>query len=305
MAPNSPTRDGYTKTGKTLRQIRRYYALKDSSKRQKTEEESIKRKRSPDDEKLSKRIAAELKVQQDANEKRYAQQRSNESPTSPPPSALPAPIVKRAEKDGGPVFIAEPLSTEAKSVKSAKSVKNDQAPERQLPSRYIESPDIGRFAFVISIICLTLAVTYTLAWIIVMASSDQVSYNLKEGPEHRTNWKTLRWVGATSLILIVIIPIWYIQRSRFKISMLTLIGMTVCILSYTICYVITIVEFVRHKDQVVPYHLLIILTVVYTISILMVFTFMVKHVISLLRTRIDERSHETEGHHWSQYLSPK
>ena len=117
MSFNQAPKTGYTKSGKSLKAIRRYYALMNQ------------KQKSPDDDKLSKRIAAELKTQQEANERRS--KRESSIPLMDHPTETPEPhrlIV--SPKETGPVFIAPtPTPTEAvksdlapKSVKSLKSV---------------------------------------------------------------------------------------------------------------------------------------------------------------------------------------
>lgn len=93
MSDYSPP-PGKTKTGKSLKAVRRYYALKAQRERE------SQRKRSPDEEKLSKRIARELNKQQEAIEKRS--RRTNKPMPTGPDVALTV-------QNEGPVFVAEPL----------------------------------------------------------------------------------------------------------------------------------------------------------------------------------------------------
>lgn len=138
-------RQGYTKTGKSLKAVRRYYALKNANRQRRSppEEENrqqrddsdvIKRKKSRTEEKLSKRIAAELKVQQEANERRAANVTKSTSFNLTPTdrSALPvnvAAVYQQGKQTGGPIFVlendgqAEPTSPD-RSPKSAKSVRS-------------------------------------------------------------------------------------------------------------------------------------------------------------------------------------
>jgi hypothetical protein len=95
---NTSTKTGYTRSGKSLKAIRRYYAQLNQ-----------KGRRSPDEDKLSRRVAAELKTQQDANEKRSRREvgqtyMGSEQVTAR--SELPPLLV--SAKESGPVFIAPP-----------------------------------------------------------------------------------------------------------------------------------------------------------------------------------------------------
>lgn len=73
------TEQATTKTGKSLKQVRRYYAQKNAKGKKTidksnegTQQQKGMRKKTVEDDKLSRRIAVELKTQQDANEKRNA-----------------------------------------------------------------------------------------------------------------------------------------------------------------------------------------------------------------------------------------
>lgn len=96
---NPGAKAGFTRSGKSLKSVRRYYALLNQQK-----------VRAQDDDKLSKRIALELKTQQDANEKRSRREvvqplmADSEIPTerSEMPNLMVSPKVT------GPVFIAQP-----------------------------------------------------------------------------------------------------------------------------------------------------------------------------------------------------
>lgn len=131
---NPAPKAGYTKTGKSLKAVRRYYALMNQQKQ-----------KSPDEDKLSKRIAAELKTQQDANEKRSRREIGQPlllTDQSTERSDLPAGVMV-SPKDTGPVFIAptapsqppqqqqqqftdgyKTIDQSGKSVKSYKSIRN-------------------------------------------------------------------------------------------------------------------------------------------------------------------------------------
>lgn len=118
MNTNQSVKAGYTRTGKSLKAVRRYYALLNQNKQ-----------KSPDDEKLSKRIAVELKTQQDANEKRSKREGNLVDQTTERSELTDGVVV--SPKNNGPVFVlptATPLLegtnsiySPVKSLKSAKS----------------------------------------------------------------------------------------------------------------------------------------------------------------------------------------
>lgn len=114
MSTNLPPRPGYTRTGKSLKAVRRYYAL-------------LNQKKSPEEGTLSKRIAAELKTQQDANEKRSKRMVANDEPIPEPPTPPNPSSVSQKEGTGFVAPLMESTGSNTvnyKSTKSNKSVKS-------------------------------------------------------------------------------------------------------------------------------------------------------------------------------------
>lgn len=110
---NPGAKAGYTKSGKSLKAVRRYYALLNQQQQ---------KSRSPEEDKLSKRIALELKTQQDANEKRSKRdgQPLLEAPTER--SELPGVLV--SAKETGPVFLGPPASVPATKSTAQDAIKS-------------------------------------------------------------------------------------------------------------------------------------------------------------------------------------
>lgn len=117
MSYNPAPKTGFTKTGKSLKAVRRYYALMNQ------------KQKSPDEDKLSKRIAAELKTQQDANEKRSKREGSIPLMEQSTTDRAESPRLIVSPKETGPVFIAPtPTPTEAsKSAQAPKSIKSSKS----------------------------------------------------------------------------------------------------------------------------------------------------------------------------------
>jgi len=92
-------KEGNTKSGKSLKALRRYYALKNSQKEQ-------KEAKTAEDDKLSRRIANELKAQQEAIQKRLGSPAGKDASGNPGQIPLPEGVVM-SPKQSGPVFVTE------------------------------------------------------------------------------------------------------------------------------------------------------------------------------------------------------
>lgn len=127
---NQP-KTGYTKTGKSLKAVRRYYALMNQGKSPK----------SPEEEKLSKRIAAELKTYQDANEKRSKREMQSSVPlmeqATDMPRSMPTAIII-SPRDTGPVFIS-PTAPPPPAAAAEKSVKSHGNNNQNVDARSMKS----------------------------------------------------------------------------------------------------------------------------------------------------------------------
>lgn len=184
-----------------------------------------RKKKSSDDEKLSKRIAAELKVQQEANKKRNRQSGNFENePTER--SALPIMIQPR---EVGPTFVTSP-----KSVKSAKSAAIvTQIAEN--PTNYIHN--FGNTANGCLVACFLLGFIYTIAWIYYSV----VSRNWLPADIEQASVNSIKWIAITSIAMIVLVPIWFAARHRFGVALLSLLSMIACSVSLLVHLVYYIV----------------------------------------------------------------
>lgn len=236
-----PARPGYTKTGKSLKAVRRYYALKEASKKKRTPErrelareeedkmrreeralnQSVsKRKRSPDDDFLSKRIANELRVQQEANERRVRSP-SNYMLAQTERSALP--IVVVSPKETGPIFVRPENPQSPKSAKSIKSVKsaslNVQLATDSLIGTNNTSPTSMGCVFTLVVIALVYVITYAIMLIETFKSSKPKP----QSPD--STLKSMGWLAANSVGVLVASSFWLIERKQLKhaVSSLTLL----------------------------------------------------------------------------------
>lgn len=180
MGDYSP--NGRTKTGKSLKAVRRYYALKDAERKKATSPQQdepnsprksnenddnrlqkSKRKRSPDDG-LSKRIANELRVQQDAIEMRSKRYPNKLEAQLTERSALP-PIIIQPKEVGGPIFVTEPLNI-TKSTKSLKSMTNVIPMKTDNDSNEAVSLNTKNVCITFVIMCVFIGAIYLATWII-------------------------------------------------------------------------------------------------------------------------------------------
>lgn len=330
-----PQRPGYTKTGQSLKAVRRYYALKDQANRRKRSPDredrdedrivreekasaSAKRKRSPDDDKLSKRIAAELKVQAEANEKRS--QRQSGAVLSPTErSDLPLIVQPR---EAGPTFItATNDANDVAPIKSvvlpAKSAKSNRSAGIQLATTPAELPEINISNFGSTskgclITCIVLAFSYIATWLLMII----VDKNLKssETDERDPSFQLIAWLAMGSVLPLIAIPYWFLLRNHLMHAigcLFLMIMSTVNVIIYII-YTIIIHSPPTPNTKVTSHYinednpLNFWLSITYMVLHLVSTSFMIKQLMNIVKGQIKERSNgkPAEDQPMSLYLSP-
>lgn len=331
-----PPRPGYTRTGKSLKAVRRYYALKDQSSRKKRTPDredkdedkqnrddrysaSAKRKRSPDDDKLSKRIAAELKVQAEAIEKRS--QRQIGIPIAPTErSELPVIVQPR---EAGPIFTTalneanEEATTPYKSaVLPAKSAKSNKSTGAQLATTPAEIPDIDPYQTGLTskgclVTCLVYALTYLATWLLMILEN----YNSKTKDKNEgKSFQSIAWLAISSFLVIIAVPYWLYLRNYMRHAIGSLIFMVLStgnIIVYTIYTIVVNAPGPSDKkdhqyineDNPLNFWLSITYLVFHIASL----SFMIKQLLNLVYGQIKERSGGKVGdqdQQMSLYLAP-
>lgn len=306
-------KEGYTKSGKSLKAVRRYYALQNEAKRE------AERAKAATEDKLSKRIAAELKTHQEANQKRL-QSPTGEPATSPPTiqggqiigaemkpsnmneappterSGLPDGVVMSPKQTGGgPVFMpAEAVARKsAKSVKSAKSTRSATG----TGYRYIEGDrysGISQFenyslGCLIGLACVFLAAfLYTFVDKLDTRRTAMLEIDFE-----------VKWLGYTSIFVLLAAIYWVYKRNQFFHAIL---GLIVLILS-CVSSVILLATSRHYKTPVeagkksvfdMDVHIVFFAIIGYFISQLLVIALMILHIIGLLSRQITERSVRTD-----------
>lgn len=258
-----PPRPGYTKTGKSLKAVRRYYALRDANKKKRAQERrendredadksrkdeqrnqnqsQSKKRRSPDDDFLSKRIANELRVQQEANEKR-GRQLNSYLMASTDRSSLP--VIAVNPREVGPVFMTktENIVPRAKSSKSIKSVgDNGLASISTIPVNNI-SPSWMGCVFAVVVIALVYVITYA-----IMAA-ESLSASAPQNGSPDASMKSMGWLAASSLIVIVASSFWLVERKQF-IQALTCLMLFIMSTSSLIVYIVYSIVIIKPDDS--------------------------------------------------------
>lgn len=325
---NPPTRPGYTKGGKSLKAVRRYYALKESSRKKRSPETkdeedqdrprrgdrsppSSRRKRSPDDDKLSKRIAVELRTQQEANEKRAKHQPvKHVSPTD-----RPGPEIIHQPQETGPVFLVEnqePIRQpkSAKSVRSLKSVKSlaSSAPTTNQNQTYVFS--IGFTAIGCVMTCLIIALVFMITWLF-MFLTERNRYGNGSGIVRESSLNSISWLAATSILVVLAVPYWLKSKSVFRHA---LVCLTLMILStFSIILYIFFSLFPAEGSGRQPYFkrpnpLGDCLSMTFLIYHLLSVSFMTRQLLNLVSGQIGEKSADRATEQplmMSQYLAPR
>lgn len=321
MSDYSP-RQGYTRTGKSLKAVRRYYALKGERKRRNSppegspeednnrEQTYSRRKRGADDDKLSKRIAAELRNQQEVNEKLN---RTGISNAVTDRSALP--IVVTA-KETGPTFTTPKVEpTPVKSVKSTKSARSLKTPGTIAniadtgSTRVNVVHDFNSTATGCTVACFMIALVYISTWVLMVIVFRKRVLDAKD--EQLSTMRTIRWLALTSLFVIVAVPYWSLQKGQLRHALVCLTFMILSIISLAVYIVYNLL--IEKQPVRQPHHYLsdrdslnFWLPLTYLILHLSAIGFMFKHSLGLIYKQIEEKeSQKTSETHMSQYLAPK
>lgn len=329
-----PPRPGYTRTGKSLKAVRRYYALKDQSNRRKRSPDkedrdevrpnredrysaSAKRKRSPDDDKLSKRIAAELKVQAEAIEKRSLRQVG--MPLAPTDrSELPYIVQPR---ETGPTFITPvtetnegPTAPYKSVVKSAKSAKSNRSDGLLLATGELPDMDVyqsGPTSRGCLVTCIVYAFTYVATWLLMLA----VKYNSKTKDKKEEKSKhSISWLAISSFLVIIAVPYWFHLRQYLRHAIGSLIFMVLSTANVIVYMIYSIIinaptpDNTKAKQYVNEDNPLNFwLSISYLVFHLASLSFMIKQLLSLVYGQIKDRSGGRVGdqdQQMSLYLAP-
>lgn len=327
-----PPRPGYTRSGKSLKAVRRYYALKDQERakhkrspnredrdrdreqdREQDENRTLstsKRKRSPDDDKLSKRIAAELKVQAEANEKRTLRQAG--MPVAPTErSDLPIIIQPR---EAGPTFVTAPNENEAtpaiksavKSVKSGKSGKSVVT----LPQLVADMSPTSKGCLLTNLV---FALVYLTTYVLMLIIDNFLrAKEFRHKSTKYSSFVSIRWLAIASFLVLVAVPYWFLAKhkvvhaiSSMIIIVLSAVNLIVNIV-YTILLHLPLFELQEsvniYKKDPLDFWLPIVYLVVHITAI----GLMIRQLVILMSGQLIDKSRGkvVEEAHMSMYLSP-
>lgn len=320
---STPPKPGYTKTGKSLKAVRRYYALKEGARNRRSPENkdedeqhrsdrspSSRRKRSPDDDKLSKRIQAELETQREAIEKR-----AKNSPMKLQPERSPTTQIIHKPKESGPLFVAEsePTPRPASSGKSTKSYKSYRSNGSYNPTEPNMTFvfDIGVTATGCITTCFIFALVFIITWIFMLAA-DRNRFDTALGVLKQTSLKVVGWLAATSILVVLAVPYWFWCRNTFKHA---LVSLTLMILS-TFCIIVQVFSAFLSDDYKssssnkvyfpTPNPLCVCLSLTYLLYHVISVSFMTQQLLNLVSRQIGEKSAERNADQlqMSQYLAP-
>lgn len=316
---NPKPKPGYTKTGKSLKAVRRYYALKNAdrqgSPKKSRDEEDVKRK---SDDKLSKRIAVELKVQADANEKRS--RRSNKSSTSPTPST---PIIV-SPKETGPVFIAERPVKSLKSSKSIKSTKSTRSVRSigtiaQIIEYLGATVEYGPFSLGCVFASALIGLAYIFGWGL-MTLFDSMKEKSDVNKVH-DGLPVALYLAVVSVFVVFTCFFWLSYRyssAQALISLIVMLISTLCVGAYIIYASITKVSQTKllpdqpnaqalTNSRAERDNLIFVLSITYFCMLLVSSGMMIKQVISLMYTPMKDRSKDkvTDVPQMSVFLAPQ
>lgn len=312
---NPKPKTGFTKSGKSLKAVRRYYAQKNADRQRspkKSREEDNTRRRSPTDDKLSKRIAAELKVQADANEKRSrrATGKSSTDATSPNSPIIISP------KETGPVFIAE---TPTKSVKSAKSIKSTKSQKSigtmaQFFDYLSSAVNFGPFSLGYVFAAAIIGIVYIFSWIL-MKVFDSMDRKI-DVTKIREGLPAVLYLAVVSIFVVLTCLFWLAYRNRFThavISLIVIMISTICIGAYIIYASVTRTGDAKQplqpassSTQAERDNLIFLTSITYFCVLLVTLGMMIKQVISLMytSTNYESKNRTNEAPQMSVFLAP-
>lgn len=227
-----PPRPGFTKSGKSLKAVRRYYAMlnagKDPNKNVEPPGKDVvpspmdqtntvpkNKVKSPRDDQLTNRIADELKSQKNANVMRGVE--LSTAPTER--SGLPM-----AQQAGQPAFQTVPKAKSAKSIKSTTSVKS-----------LAWNSDSGPITSGVVMACFMIGLVYIVAWISTLF--------LKRKPGDDNQHNLLTWPGITSVAVIVaslLHMFWKTNCIAVTVSLIISFGSTLSLVAYIILEVVVL-----------------------------------------------------------------
>lgn len=278
---------GYTRSGKSLKAVRRYYALLNAAKRGEG---------SPDEDKLSKRIAAELRTQQNANEKRGA---FDNSPTDR--SALPTVIM--SPKETGPVFIAP--NTSAKSIKSAKSAKSagviGQITDGQPGQRF----ELSQLQMYYVVITMFLAVNLTIAWFSqlffrYLLKKLKPNEYLEINNAAEDTYFFTQMLGMASVVTTLALIYWLFLRHRLAHAIINLLAIVASATLIAYAVIIYIENRSTAKSKLYYWeindHIMFYLSVSYLILHILLISLMIRQVMHNYYERVREKSIDKSIH---------
>lgn len=321
------TREGFTRTGKSLKAVRRYYALKNearrrengSDERNKKSQEApsgSKKRRSPDDDKLSKRIAAELKVQKEANERRARYQAVHQIPTER--SALPI-VLRDSSTAPGPTFFVEtarkskPLTSKSqksqKSEKSTKTVKSGGTATDVLnnPPVYQLAPS----ATGCILTCFIIGVVYVVAYIFMVVVESNRASPLTEDLRRLSSFTSIRWLGFGSIPVLLAVPGWLIAKKKLSIALVCSILMLLNLINLSAYIVVSNLtsdskEYGSSRYVTKKNALNFWLPITYMLYNLIAISLMLRHVINSVSKKISDHRVASVAEHdrMSVHLAP-
>lgn len=323
-----PNRPGLTRNGKSIKAVRRYYALKDNSQRRQrspnrtpVEEDDrsfSKRKRSPDDDKLSKRIAAEIKVQQEANEKRVRQDGSF-SNNQTDRSALPALYLQ--PKDTGPAFVNKiDASQRPKSVKSTRSIKSNKSfvtMGQNTNNSEVLVQRLGPVGLSFILTCFILAVVYILTWIFLLILNRDSNDKKDKSQDLDKTYFSIQFIALSSIPVILAVPYWFFEQQQSRLhAVICFILMLTSSVSVLVHIVTLLIKKEDTKATSNQQFLKLAVTIhfwfvcIYLMLLIIADVLMVKQIMSMIIIKPEETRRSTrpppnvENNNMSMFLSP-
>lgn len=336
----STPRTGYTKTGKSLKAVRRYYAQKnaEANKNRRPEDDdgggatSKKRHRTAEDEKLSRRIAQEMKIQKEAIERRA---RNEGIDTTPTPSAIP--LLQQTEstyQPNIPTFRAEPRQIQTPSPPPPPNPVQAQAPNQAVaptpvPQKSLksnksgntlkESPPttqschLGSSSMGCLLACFIFGSAYITTsffmWLVRFSRDNK----LTDAESKLSSFSSINWLASISIAVVIGIPYWLMMRSKFVHAMTSLVLLAIsCIL---VCIYLIYSMIFDTMDPVPDDDLYIHtknplnfwLPMLYLLHLLIAVGLMVKYAISIIGVKISTQPKsdiEANADRMSEYLAP-
>lgn len=329
---------GRAKSGKTLKQLKRYYAMKDATNRghkgrspegsprspdgaQRSPEGSSKRspggsrrlqegsKRSPTDDGLANRIAEEL-------------MRGKRSPET---VSRPQIYIQPDRTRSGPIFVTQPIATPNVGLSGCppteKFVIDEVAPTNtvQDPVRNSERPSSR--AVGITLACFAIAIIYISTWIflyILEVGFTKKKNNASLYPEDLGILTlNIHWLAANSIPIIIVLPFWWSSSRTHWLVLTIVIASTLSVFASIIYRLIVGVSLSRkplkhdeiYEDDSINYWLP---TIYLILHLLTIFLMAASFFESLMRQIVEKFKRDAIQDHQMQsqnpmslFLSPK